>query len=188
MLRSLVEIATQPLFWIVSALGSIILSVTANLITPRVSIALSQLSHARRAKNRARQLSLLLRVTQLAADPNRITQAKLDVLLRLLVACAMMLIGLFPLLVGPIFVSHWRFLALVVILVGGCGFMIGAALCSATLGDALQAIRLAEARGRDLSAFLATQSPTSEQVVFFQRKWDQDNIGLTVDELVKEKK
>src|SRR5262245_24201950 len=89
------DIILTPLFWIVSALAALILSIIANLITPYVSAFLARRLSAGRSVLRSKQIKRRDQVIMLQANVHRRTSAKLDGVFKLLLATILLLMGLF---------------------------------------------------------------------------------------------
>jgi hypothetical protein len=89
------DIISTPLFWIVSAIGTVILSVLANLLTPYVSAFITRNLQARQSGVREKQIERRDRVITLQANVSRRTSAKLDAIFKLLLAMVLILMCLF---------------------------------------------------------------------------------------------
>ena len=80
------DIIVTPLFWIVSTIGTIILSIVANLLTPFISAFVTRLLHERQSGIRQKQIQRRHQVLALQYDHARRTGAKLDAIFKLLMA------------------------------------------------------------------------------------------------------
>jgi hypothetical protein len=89
------DIIWTPLFWIVSTAGTVVLSIFANLLTPRVSAFVTRNLHARKSGLRKKQIQRRDKVVILQANLSRRTGAKLDAIFKLLLATSLLLLGLF---------------------------------------------------------------------------------------------
>ena len=72
------SILLQPVFWIISVIGSVILSVIANLVTPRIAKRFEEIGHVKRSVIKLKQARFLSQVIDIESHPERLTQAKLD--------------------------------------------------------------------------------------------------------------
>ena len=90
----IIEIVKTPLFWVVSAVASIALSVVGNLVTPKVADWISQRSNKKRDKGTLRRARFLGEVVIRVADPSKIIGTKLDSIHAFLLACISMLFAL----------------------------------------------------------------------------------------------
>ena len=88
------DIIATPLFWILSATGSIILSVIANLLTPRVTAFITRRLQSRQSGLRDKQIKRRETILTLQANVHRRTAAKLDGIFKLLVAMSLLLLCL----------------------------------------------------------------------------------------------
>jgi hypothetical protein len=89
------DIISTPLFWIVSTTGTVVLSIVANLLTPRVSAFVTRNLLARKSGLRKKQIQRRDEVLTLQANLSRRTGAKLDAIFKLLLATALLLLGFF---------------------------------------------------------------------------------------------
>jgi hypothetical protein len=89
------DIISTPLFWIVSTIGTVILSVLANLLTPHVSAFITRNLQARQSGLREKQIKRRDQVITLQANVPRRTSAKLDAIFKLLFAMVLILMCLF---------------------------------------------------------------------------------------------
>ena len=89
------DIIVTPLFWIVSTIGTIVLSIVGNLLTPYVSAFVTRHLHAHRTGLREKQKKRRDQVITLEENIHRRTSTKLDALFKLLFAMVLLLAGLF---------------------------------------------------------------------------------------------
>jgi hypothetical protein len=89
------DIISAPLFWIVSTIGTVILSVLSNLLTPHVSAFITRNLQARQSGLREKQIKRRDQVIMLQANVPRRTSAKLDAIFKLLLAMVLILMCLF---------------------------------------------------------------------------------------------
>jgi hypothetical protein len=94
------DIISTPLFWIVSTIGTVILSVLANLLTPHVSAFITRNLQARQSGLREKQIKRRDQVITLQANVPRRASAKLDAIFKLLLAMVLILMCLFLLQLG----------------------------------------------------------------------------------------
>src|SRR6266446_5573374 len=84
----------EPLFWLVSACFSVVLSIIGNLLTPAASGFIKQRSKHRSVQSRAKRMRLLGEVIVLFGNPEAIVQAKLDVLYAFVLAIFLLLVSI----------------------------------------------------------------------------------------------
>ena len=89
------DIIFTPLFWIVSIIGTVVLSIVGNLLTPWVSAFVTRNLHARKSGLRKKQIQRRDKVVTLQANVSRRTGVKLDGIFKLLLATFMQLLVLF---------------------------------------------------------------------------------------------
>jgi hypothetical protein len=93
------DIISTPEFWVVSTIaslaGTLVLSVVANLLTPRVSAFITRNLQARRSGLRERQIKRREQVITLQANVHRRTSAKLDGIFKLLFSTGLVLLCVF---------------------------------------------------------------------------------------------
>lgn len=89
------DIILTPLFWMVATTGTVVLSITANLLTPFVSAFVTRHLHARQSGVRKKQIQRRDQVLILQANLSRRTGAKLDAIFKLLLALVLMVVCVF---------------------------------------------------------------------------------------------
>src|SRR5438093_2781068 len=80
------EIIFTPLFWVVSTIGTLVLSIVANLLTPWTSAFITRHLHSRRSGLREKQIKRREQVVSLQGNVHRRASAKLDAIFKLLLA------------------------------------------------------------------------------------------------------
>ncbi len=81
---SLSEFLQEPAFWIFSTLGSLLLSILANLLTPYINSFLSKLSRSQKTKTEKKRLNFLNEVVSVSTNSNNILNYKMDAIFNLL--------------------------------------------------------------------------------------------------------
>lgn len=89
----ILELIKEPVFWIFSAIGSVVLSVFANLITPWVGKLTAKFSQKRKEKIEEKRIALLEEVRFVSSDQNRILNYKVDAAYWLLRAIFLLALG-----------------------------------------------------------------------------------------------
>lgn len=89
----IIELIKEPIFWVISAIGSVLLSVFANLATPLMGTLLSKFSQKRKEKIEAKRLALLEEIRNVSSDQNRILNYKVDAAYWLLRAIFLLALG-----------------------------------------------------------------------------------------------
>ena len=178
------DIIVTPLFWIVSTIGTIVLSIVGNLLTPYVSAFVTRHLHARRTGLRENQKKRRDQVIALKANIHRRTSTKLDALFKLLLAMVLLLACLFlfqinfsalhtSLIPGPSLVFEIpTFLIIVLVL------LFTMALIKMGLDDMSLALT-ADRRERARHDFLAQCGPdSSDEIRQFEDEWDLKAFGV----------
>jgi hypothetical protein len=178
------DIISTPLFWIVSTTGTVVLSIVANLLTPRVSALVTRNLHARKSGLRKKQIQRRDEVVTLQANLSRRTGAKLDAIFKLLLATSLLLLGLFLFQLGsggfhtteankpsPVIQIPLLLTVLVAIL---------AAIVVAKLGlDDMTLALTADRRERAGDDFLKQHGPASAQELEqIEDEWDLREFGV----------
>jgi hypothetical protein len=180
----LLPLLTQPFFWMASLIGSVVLSVIANLVTPRVAQRLSDIGHVRRTAMRQGQARLLKAITFIEANPEHLTQFKLDSIHALLLASFSMLICLVVLSGGLLLAPFTHGISSFLCLVIGAMF---AWMSIEVVRTGQRRMRVAVAFEKRLRARedFARKNPeaTSEMVQAFLAQWDKKEFGVNVDEI-----
>jgi hypothetical protein len=89
------DIIFTPLFWIMSGVGSVLLSVIANLLTPQISAFVTRHFHARKSALREKQIKRRHQVIMLQENMIRRTSTKLDAIFMVILSLLLLLLGLF---------------------------------------------------------------------------------------------
>jgi hypothetical protein len=181
-MNDVIQIISTPLFWIVSAVGSVALGVIGNLLTPKVAAILqrrgSTREHATRKAKAKRMGEVMLRFDR----PDKLTQTKLDAIHALLMACIAMLLALviFTLasalewFVVPEFVG-------VAIIIAGIPVLWLAGFIT-TEGLKFRGIAQTVERRRDALDKFCTIDRTPEEIATFLRNWDRAEFDITYEE------
>jgi hypothetical protein len=178
-----VNVLSTPLFWLVSAVGSVALGVIGNLVTPRVIGFFERRSsskHRQTFQNQARRLGNIL---VLFDRPDSLTQTKLDSLHALLMACILMLLSLVIFTVAS--ALEWFVIPVIVrILIIVLGFIVvWLALFVTKEGiksrDKAQTL---ERRRKAFDTFAKTGSPSPAEQATFLADWDKKEFGMTYAE------
>jgi len=88
-----IELFKEPIFWIVSAIGSVLLSIFSNLITPYVGRMISKVFSSRKSKLEKKKHDLIVEVRYVASDQNRILNYKVDAAYWLLRGVMLLVMG-----------------------------------------------------------------------------------------------
>ncbi|HXI85046.1 MAG TPA: hypothetical protein VNL17_13250 [Verrucomicrobiae bacterium] len=187
-INDLVSVASKPLFWIVSALFSILLSVVANLLTPRVSQVLLKRRGLWKQRLMKKQAVLLGKVIIVFEKENLILNSKLDSIHALLLACILLLFAFAFFFWKLVMAGHGPQWALDVVSIGmgGIGmilFLLG--MLAANIGmNQMQIVRLAERRHTAGVEFLRDfdGEPAAKDLVTFFANWDKKEFGVTCNE------
>jgi len=184
-------ILATPLFWSVSALGSVFLGIIGNLLTPKVAAFLEKRSSVRRAQALRTKARLLGEILLRSDNPDKLTQTKLDVIYAFLLACIFLLFALILFSLSTA-VRSVTSSAAVSIAISVFGFpVLWMALYIMSHGMKLMHIsRLVERRNRDLETFMATQKGDEAARFRFLKDWDKSEFGITWDdaaEILKKK-
>jgi hypothetical protein len=184
----IIEIIKQPLFWVLSGLVSVILSVVANLLTPFIVRQLVASKGERRRKILQEQLALREQVLIFQQDPNLRASAKLDAIYWILRAVLLFALAL---LVMQIIA------ALPIAEIAAVLILLIAALCMARSGQwitrgksRVRTAFLAEEREADIADFCKKNNciPTSSDAMKFAIQWDQSKFGLKPDDITNANK
>jgi hypothetical protein len=172
------NIILTPLFWIVSTIGAIILSIIANLITPFASAFLTRRLSARRSGLREKQIKRRDQVITLQANVHRRASVKLDAIFKLLLAIILLLLGIFIFqfsiaqTISPLTSEVGKLLVILLVLL--IGMLIG------KLGlDDMSLALTADQRERDGEHFRAQHGSASpDEVKEFEDGWDLQAFGV----------
>jgi hypothetical protein len=183
-MNDLLAVLKQPLFWMFSALGSVVLAVAANLITPRVSLWIEKHSSTRRFRQRKRQVRLLGEVVLMYDDPQLLTQAKLDSIHAILVATFAVLLSVIAFVVGLSIAPYFGPLPQIVATIIGIAL---AWLGAWVVRVGMQKMRIARAYERRVRAAKALkrekEGEVGEKELFdFFREWDKREFGINLED------
>ena len=93
-INELTSVLKTPIFWVVSAIGSVAVSILGNLLTPKISTLLETRSSSKRQAEDYRKAKFFGEVIIRVAKPERILHTKLDSMHAFLLACVFMLLAL----------------------------------------------------------------------------------------------
>lgn len=181
---SLIAIITTPLFWILSALGSVILSVIGNLVTPRIASWLTYRSETRQKRERKKRAQKLGEVIIRVYKPEKIIHTKLNSLHSFLLACVLMLFTLILFTMAT--ALEWLIVPLVIRLMIVILAIPILWLSFYLLDDGVKwrAIAiLAERRIDEYDQVNSDSEGDDAKVRAHMAEWDQKNFGITTDEV-----
>jgi hypothetical protein len=166
-------IVTQ-LFWIVCTIGTLVLSIAANLLTPYVSAFITRHLHGRKSRLRDKQIKRREQVIALQLNVARRTSAKLDAIFKLLLAMVLLLLCLFLIQLS---VNDFYVATLVIILLA---LLAAVAIGKLGLDDMSFAIT-ADRREAALDDFLKQRGggTSAPEVRQFEDEWDLRQFGVT---------
>jgi hypothetical protein len=179
----IVKIVSTPLFWIVSALGSVALGVTGNLLTPKVAALIERRSSSKRRQTMRSKAKRLAETLLRFDHPDKLTQTKLDSLHSLLVACVLMLLSLVIFTLASA-LELFLIPSIVRILAIATGLpVVWLALFATKHGLKFREIaQTVEGRRKALEKFRAAGSRTVAEETAFLADWDQKEFGLSYAE------
>ena len=181
------DIISTPLFWIVSTTGTVVLSIIANLLTPRVSAFVTRNLYARKSGLRKKQIQRRDKVLTLQANLSRRTGAKLDAIFKLLLATALLSMGFFLFQLGsggfhitaankPSPVIQVPLLLIVLLA------MLGATVVGKLGLDDMTLALTADRRERAGDDFLKQRGPASAQELKqVEDEWDLREFGVNAE-------
>lgn len=178
------DIVATPLFWVLSATGSIILSVIANLLTPRVTALITRRLQSRQSGLREKQIKRRETILTLQANVHRRTAAKIDGIFKLLLATSLLLLCvlLFQISSGTLQTTTverpLRGLDVPVLLMILLALL--AALAIGKLGlDDMSLALTADKREHARDEFVKAHGPASaEEIKQFEDGWDLHEFGV----------
>lgn len=183
------DIITTPLFWIFSAIGSIILSVIANLLTPRIRASITRRLQSRQSGVREKQIKRRKAVLTLQGNIHRRTATKLDRIFKVLAAMTLLLLCLFLFQLTSGFsqsdVGGWslRWLSASASLVILLAVIVAVVVLKLGLDDMSLALT-ADKRERASDEFLKTHEPESVvKMKQFEDTWDLGEFGVNSQNL-----
>ncbi len=115
-----IELIKEPTFWIISAIGSVFLSVAANLVIPYIGKMVGKIFSTRKTKIEKKKQSLINEVRYVSSDQNKILNYKVDAAYWLLRAVLLLAMGtivfsvaayfpifeIIPLVIAAIFIAR----------------------------------------------------------------------------------
>jgi|GEM_PF-5040535 len=180
------ELIKEPIFWIVSAFGSVALSILANLMTPLASTFLSKFSLKRKIKLESKRLALLNEVKYVSSDQNRILNYKVDAAYWLLRIICLLLFGIMIFSTSSIFGAFYIIpLTLATIMIVRSSQWMDVALKKYKIA------RLASERAETIREFKSewhhedyfdkdTPDPFNDDLTAMLKEWDKANINSKV--------
>jgi hypothetical protein len=175
-MNNLFEVLKHPIFWITSIIFTILLSILANLLTPRISVFLSKIDGTRKTKRKKILKEQWEQVLLYCEDKQLRINDKLNGIISLLKSIIILLFAVFFFLLAPLFFKPmWIFFSSsgVVLLV------IGFVLFNNSL-KALRITRIADNRELDVRIYLQKKGldPGAEVGEAFLRGWDEGAFGI----------
>ena len=172
------DIIFTRLFWTVSIVGSIVLSIVANLLTPYVSAFITRHLHARRSGLRNKQIKRREQVIALQSNVNRRLSAKLDAIFNLLGGMTFLLLCLLILFLtmsDKLLEAHSISILPMVLLV----LLVVAALLKSG-ADAMSLALTADRREAALNGFckLHGNGAPTDEARQFEDNWDLREFGV----------
>ena len=180
-----IKILSTPFFWVLSAVGSVILAVIGNLITPKVVSYFRERSKYKKTearKNAARQLGeVILRFD----NPDKLTQTKLDSLHDLLVACVFLLFALVIFTLAS--ALEWiliPFFVRIAIAIAGVPVLLVALIATQNGLYFRRIAKLAEERLNVLAKFKKNVEREKNEEREFLNQWDKKQFGVTSEDII----
>jgi hypothetical protein len=172
------DIVTTPLFWILSAIGSVILSVIANLLTPRIRALITRRLQSRQSGLGEKQIKRRETILTLQANIHRRTATKLDGIFKVLVAMSLLLLCLFLFQLTSGLLQTLRWLDVPVLLVILLAVLVAIAVGKLGLDDMSLALT-ADKREHASDEFLKAHGQASaEEMKQFEDAWDLREFGV----------
>ncbi|PTP76390.1 hypothetical protein [Vibrio splendidus] len=170
------EFLKEPVFWVLTTVGSIILSIIANLVTPKVQKFLAKNSQQKKEALEAQSRETLRKVLKIQLSNTYRTSWQIDAVLECIKGVGIILLFLAFSRVFAIFpIYELRLIVYPVLAVGAIyGYKhIQSGLTNAAL------TKLADERQSVLEA--AEHGNTDDEIQEIVRKWDTENFGVTVE-------
>lgn len=176
------DLIKEPIFWIISALCSVFLSILANLMTPFAGTLLSKFSLKRKTKIESKRLAFLNEVKYVSLDQNKILNYKVDAAYWLLRIICLLLLGIMIFSTSSIFGAfHIIPLILATIMIVKSSQWMDIAIKKYKIA------RLASERAETIREFKSkwhhedyfdedTRDPFHDDLTAMLKEWDQSNI------------
>lgn len=178
------DIVATPLFWILSGTGSVVLSVVANLLTPRIRALFTRRLQSRKSGLREKQIRRRDTILTLQANVQRRTGAKLDAIFKLLAAMTLLVLSLLLFQLGfggfPMSATGAPLHELPVPLLLFVLLTLLVATVLVRLGlDDMSLALTADKREQAGDEFLKQHRPaSSEEKLQFEDGWDKNEFGV----------
>ncbi|ENM3933143.1 hypothetical protein ACPDXS_003566 [Vibrio cholerae] len=181
------DLIKEPVFLVASAGMSILISVAANLLTPKFSKILSFFSSSLKNKQTEKKQAYIAKIKLASSNENRVINIKLDVAYALLKSLVMFIIGLFSLSIS----SYIYFAEYISILISLCSVIYALSLFNsaqvnyriatlATLRAEKMASLRAELNASSLSEYEHYASdyvdPSEKMYLEYLADWDKKHL------------
>jgi hypothetical protein len=184
----------QPFFYyailVGSVIGSILLSILANLLTPKADKLLSIFSDNRRNKTRKKRLIMMRKVLAYSSSDTRAIHAKIDAVFTMLTASLMVICGFALFYVASNFFavkSTAGHLAAIFLSGFASGFMTMGCVLALIGGKQMATAEMAFKRSINNCSALRPKDVGDDkdksEKLKKQDAWDRDFIGVTVEDL-----
>ena len=182
---SILHVISQPLFWFLSIIGSVVLSVLANLISPNVAARIERLSHNRKHAAKKQQARFLGEVAMIDATPENITQAKLDSIHALLLATYSILLCMVVFTLGLILAPFTSGLSNLACLLIGTAFAWGSIEIIKVGQRKMHIARAYEKREKAKAEFRRNNPDKSGpiEVWNYMLEWDRKEFGVNYEDI-----
>lgn len=176
----------EPIFWAISAIGSVLLSIIANLLTPYIGSFLSNFSEKRTAKVAKKRLEFLNKIRYVSSNQNRILNQKVDAAYWLLRAIFLLALGIIIFTVSNAF-GIFQVIPLIVA-------AIFIARSSQWVEEAIETYKIAKLATERAEAIRRFEyewyhedydiddhpNPYIEELNSMLKEWDNKNVGLRI--------
>lgn len=170
------EFLKEPVFWVLTTIGSIALSIIANLVTPKIQKVLAKNSQQKKETLEAKNRETLRKVLKIQLSDTYRTSWQIDAVLECVKGVGIILLFLAFSRVFAIFpIYELRLIVYPVLAIGAIyGYKhIQSGLTNASL------TKLADERQ---SLFEGSKNgSTDDEVQEILKKWDMENFGVTVE-------
>ncbi|WP_462171253.1 hypothetical protein [Pseudoalteromonas xiamenensis] len=181
----ILELLKEPVFFIFSLALSLLISISANLLTPKFNKLLSNFSSSLKAKQSERRQEYVSKIISVALDHNKVVNIKLDVAYVLLKSLIMIVFSLFLFSISP-YVETFEYFAIFVSL-GLVSYAISLFNTAQTNYKVATLASLRADKMADLRACLNEQyrshdeyhdcvDPEEEMYQEHLSKWDKENL------------
>ncbi|MCP4251975.1 MAG: hypothetical protein GY775_00975 [Candidatus Scalindua sp.] len=180
-MNDLFEVLRQPIFWIASTCFTVLLSIVANLLTPRIAVFLSKIDGTRQTKRKKILKELWEQVLLYCEDRQMRINDKLSGIILLLKSIILLLFAVSLFLIAPLFYEAiWALFS-----AGGVLLIFGLVLFNNS-AKALRVTQIADKRESDGRTFLRKHDldPNSKEIKDFLRGWDYGAFGVDTKEVV----